>query len=479
MSLVLNLCPIQFDDREIGVGRLPYGNDGDQVLEQLREKHGHTHVFRREGADSIFSVGVVSDARLIGEPRTIRLKEHLGLAAALIRDALLNYLTGLDRIVMSYDPLRFIARENLLQGIMPEGVSCPEWLGVRLMFELAIRPINFLEQEPFVAAVLDVGTTVLIERTAAQLMEDGIRVDGLYVGRRLIGHDSRIAPRIKPVGRLGSVNGTEIRLVDSRDGTDSIEADQACLVRRAFGTCLSRVFKQRSTGIITALRLLRASVRQGKARFDRITNTLEFLRKQQYEMIPGLPFVLAPVLDESMTSFPRLEPAPGPVYVFDPNKQKTSTGRDGGLNKHGPYTAPLFSRSKPRICVVCEQSKEEQVKEFLDKFVHGLRGYRRRPRGIAERHGATTLRRASAGSIPSRVFSLSFLRQLTNPATLTRKRVNEPSRNTATVTNMISRWFKYRIAFIDCFRMTILTLSPRPVFILIKFLFRNLRLRPR
>jgi hypothetical protein len=49
VRLVLNFSPIGFDDREISVGRVPYGGDGEQVLEQLREQHHATHVFRREG----------------------------------------------------------------------------------------------------------------------------------------------------------------------------------------------------------------------------------------------------------------------------------------------------------------------------------------------------------------------------------------------------------------------------------------------
>lgn len=72
-SLVLNFSPIQFDDREISVGRLPYGNDGDQVLKQLRLEHYATQVFRREGPDSIFAVPVAADAPLIGDPETIQL----------------------------------------------------------------------------------------------------------------------------------------------------------------------------------------------------------------------------------------------------------------------------------------------------------------------------------------------------------------------------------------------------------------------
>ena len=56
MSLVLNFSPVGFTDCEIRVGRLVYGADGDEVLEQLRDKHNGTHVFRRDGADGILGV---------------------------------------------------------------------------------------------------------------------------------------------------------------------------------------------------------------------------------------------------------------------------------------------------------------------------------------------------------------------------------------------------------------------------------------
>jgi hypothetical protein len=52
LSLVLNFSPIEFDDREISVGRLPFGDHGEHVLKQLRIDHRATHVFRREGANS-------------------------------------------------------------------------------------------------------------------------------------------------------------------------------------------------------------------------------------------------------------------------------------------------------------------------------------------------------------------------------------------------------------------------------------------
>ena len=111
-----------------------------------------------------------------GEPKTIQLKQHLGLVAALVRNALLTYLAGMGRTVLSYEPMRFIARNDLLRQI--EGISPPDWLAVRLLFEVAIRPLYFFKQEPFIAALVDVRTTRLIERTVCELIEDGLSLEG-------------------------------------------------------------------------------------------------------------------------------------------------------------------------------------------------------------------------------------------------------------------------------------------------------------
>ena len=107
MGLVLNFSPIQFDDREIRVGRLPYGKDGEQVLQGLRDGHYATHVFLRD-SDSILGVSVAADAPLIGEPETIQLKQHLRLAAAL-RMRPLAWWGTTQRVSSSVQPLRATA----------------------------------------------------------------------------------------------------------------------------------------------------------------------------------------------------------------------------------------------------------------------------------------------------------------------------------------------------------------------------------
>ena len=54
----MNFSPVRFADAELTVGCLPYGEDGKQVLEQPRREHNGTHVFRRDGPDSILAVAV-------------------------------------------------------------------------------------------------------------------------------------------------------------------------------------------------------------------------------------------------------------------------------------------------------------------------------------------------------------------------------------------------------------------------------------
>ena len=373
MSLVLNFSPIQFDDSEINVGRLPYGDDGEEVLRQLREEHNATHVFRREGADSILAVSVASNASLLGEPKTVRLKQHLGLAAALVRNTLLTYLAGMGRTVLSYDPLKFIARQDLLRMNPPQGVVPPDWLAVRLLYEVAVRPIYFFKQEPFIAAVLDVRTTRLIERSAWQLMQDGFSLEGFYVGRCVPRSDPRVAPHLELLGCVRSTDGSQLRLTDCRGDIETVEASNAWLEKRAFASCLSHAFGERAPEVAEALERERAALRYGPTRLDHITKTVDFLGRKQHEMVPGVPFTFGSLLDSAKASFPRLESAPRPVYVFDQTGSKTDTWHDRGLTEHGPYTAQVFTPNQPRICVVCQQSKKGQVEQFLHKFVHGIK----------------------------------------------------------------------------------------------------------
>jgi hypothetical protein len=367
---ILNFSPVRFDDAKISVGYLPYRQDGEQVLAQLRREHNTTHVFRRDG-DSILAVSVAADAALIGEPRTIRLMEHLGLAAALVRNALLTDLAGMGRTVLRYEPLRFIARDNLLRQI--EGISPPRLAGCSTPLGSRDPSRLFLRAEPFIAAIVNVRTIRLIERTAWELMDDGLSLEGFYVGRHVPSDDARIAPHCPLLGRVESRQGSRLRLTDSRDGIETVEAREVWPERRMFAPCLSQVFEECAPKVAELLERHKAALRQGPNRLDRIERTIGYWGRQQYEMAPGMPFKFGALVDSASASFPSLKSVAVPIYVFDQSGSKMDTKNDRGLTKHGPYTAQVFTPHQPTICVVCQQSVKGQVEQFLHKFNQGIK----------------------------------------------------------------------------------------------------------
>jgi hypothetical protein len=365
---VLNFSPIYFDNQEIKVGRLHYGNDGARVLTDLRDERRGTHVVRREGSDSILTVPVIPEAQPSGNPKTIWLAEHLGLAAELIRNALLNRLAELGGTSRRYEPIEVVSGKDLLRASCPPGVTPPDWLGLRILYEVAIRRISFAEGEDFIAAILNVWTTRVIDRTAADLLADGIPVKGVYIGRMLPQKDSRIAPKFKPLGCVRSVDGSRLLLNDSRDGVDEVDASEVWPAKDLFGACLSHVFKEGAREIRRVLECQKAAMKLGQPQLERIKTVLGRLQSRQFEMIPGVPFRFGPVLDDSAGTFPPLVPAPRPVYVFDGPASKTHESHDQGLNTFGPYTANVGSIAAPKVCVICQRSQKTEVERFLQKL---------------------------------------------------------------------------------------------------------------
>lgn len=375
MSLLLNFSPLEFDDAEIEAGLFSYGPDGEEVLKQLRQQNWATHVFRRDGPDQIIAVPVTADAQKLGEgTKKIPLKENLGLSASLIRNSFINYLAGLPRPVLNYDPIRFIAQDDILRSCLPSGLTCPDWLGVRLLYEMAVRPIYFFKHEPFITAVFDVRTTRIMDRTVGDLLKDGFSPVGHYVATRVSRYqDPRIAPHPELVGKVEAVKGSTLALVDSKDDIQSVDAHEVWLEKRAFPAYLAHAFQGNDQLIGSALEKARADLRSGPTKLQRINSVVEFFASKQHFLAPGISFRFSPLLsDASKSLFPTLESAPKPTYIFDQTGSKTDTWNDRGLDQHGPYTAKVFTPNRPRLCVVCQKAQKGRVEQFLHKFINGI-----------------------------------------------------------------------------------------------------------
>jgi len=387
-KLVLNVAPLQFNDSNVTVGVIPY--EGREHLAGLRASHDATHVFRRENASEILSVPYVPNAPRLGASfRTVRLGEHLELCAALVRNALVNYLHRLPRKVFRHRPVVFLAdeaKDNFLKECVPSGTACPDWLAVVPLYEVEVRVYHFEEMEPFVGVCLNVRTRKFLDRACGDLLAEGFPLVGHYVGRKVISNDSRLEPYFRLQGRVQAVKGDNLVLDDCRDGEDSLAAAEAFLEPkwRAFDALVRHVFKRQGQSILNALSGKLATHRQGPERLKKLRAICGYFGKNPLTILPGVTCQPGQLLAEGCApTFSSVEQTPPVVYVFDQAGEKSGTQHDQGLDDFGPYTARTLSPSKPRFCVICQSGHKGRVEQFVRKFLEGitLQGQGRNPFG--------------------------------------------------------------------------------------------------
>ena len=374
-QLTLNFAPIQFEDEEIVIGVTPF-KDKDQ-LRTLRQKNAGTYLFHRHG-NHIFSVALVENLPVFGE-QTIskKLSDSLHLVANLVRNALIEYLNTIERPVVRYDPLEFLAdskKENLLIKACPPDVEVPDWLSVRPRYVMPIRTVEFDNQPMSLGLALDVHTKRAIELPCNALIKKGISVIGLYVSQPMRKGDPRIAGYSKLLGRVQAVDGEHLQLTDTREGRERVLASEVFLEPRkeAFKRCLEYVFGDRTPAIEKRLEDAIAAFRSGPARLTQLQAVSEHLSKKALSIVPGVPVSLHTFLSEGASNLPTIHKAPSTTYVFDAAGSKTSTWNDGGLTEYGPYDSRTFTPSTPRLCIICQHTRQGQVEQFLYKLLNGV-----------------------------------------------------------------------------------------------------------
>lgn len=378
--LVINMGRVTFGNPDVTATVLPY--EGNDQLKQLRVDNEGRWVFRRYQGTEVLCVPVVKDPPpLPGASRAVKLSEELGLAASLVRHALIKYLHDLGREIVDYEPVSFVAggtSENLLAACMPQGVACPEWISVRPLYEMDVRVIYPDKQDPFVALVLNVRTIRLIKGNCSELITAGFSPVGLYVGRHVQRGGTMISPSVRLAGRVTAVVSQELQLTDCRAGEpSSLPTNKAFLDPnwQTFDACVRHVFGGKSAAVQGLLMEKTASVVNGPARLERLRKAVGHLGSLTFDLMPGVPFKIHPFLEQGKDkSFPAAQKAPRPVFVFDPTGTNTDEIKPRGLDTFGPYSSKNFTPTRPRICVVCQSAHKGRVEAFLHKFFHGVPG---------------------------------------------------------------------------------------------------------
>ena len=375
MSLYLNFSAVDIADAVVEAQVLPYGEDGAEFLRELRQDHWQTHVFRRDGANTLLAIPTSKGApELSSTHKTIKLQDSLQVGAALVRNALITYLHSLQRPVLKYDPIRFIStREDLLQDCLPRGIQRPPWLSLRILYEVAVRPIYFHKRKPFIAAIVDLRTTRRVDRRASELVSEGFSPVGHHVVRQKAPTlDERLQPGIELLGRVEGVSGVDLLLSDSRDGLTSIPAQEVLFERTAFEAVLQHQFAAETSHIRERLDKAKSELRFGPNRLAKIKAIVDHFTGVNLEIAPGIRASFSSLMCSSEQSFPSVDSAPKPTFVFDQAGSRTSSWSDGGIDRHGPYTSRVFTPTRPHLCVVCLKSNKGQIEQFLHKFLHGV-----------------------------------------------------------------------------------------------------------
>jgi hypothetical protein len=310
---------------------------------------------------------------------SVRISRQLGLAAELVRNALLNYFKTFDRVIIKRDPITFLAggpTDELLGPCLPEGARASRWLSCHTLFEVTPRRLGFSPDHHLLGLAPAVRTRRAISADCRTLLAAGISPVGLYVGRLVPQADGRLAPRFELAGKVARIAGDQLVLEDARPGLPTLPCGEAYLdpTVGAFERCLQGLHGSKASGIIDALGAQRASLSRGDKRLAKLRKFVTFLGQKVFSLAPGISFKVGGFLAEGRTGFPRVMTASTPVYVFDPTGARTSSYNSRGLQDYGPYSAQTFTPNRPRVCVVCQRALKGQVEQFLHKFFNGIPG---------------------------------------------------------------------------------------------------------
>jgi len=371
-KLTLNAVLIDFPMTDIRVGRQPF-HSGD-VLKMLRNEHASTHVLKRRG-NSIIDVPVAVGAEPIGTPETFNLTSDLGICRALVLNAYLNYISALKRPILNFDPVDFLAEDDLLADSVPDGVACPDWLSVRLRYQIDVGIYRPDRGNPILRLALGTRTAWVISANCARLLRGAVRLHGLYVQEVLPSNDPRVQGKKRLLGRVVDLRNGELILADTHDDRDKVRAEDVYLEPRKENLllCIRSTFGREAETVIRQLQAKIAQLNDGSNRLARVQRILDHLRAQNLEIVPGIRFTLGKLLSQSDShkSFPPVTREGPPVYVFGPGAS-TDSWHDRGLDTYGPYDQSTFTPTSPRIAVICQARHRGQTELFLRKLRDGV-----------------------------------------------------------------------------------------------------------
>lgn len=381
-NLHLNITRAELPDVKLDVGVMPYRSK--EELQLLRTQHRQTHVFKRRVtkiADEVLVVALDgTKTSLTDNHEEVVLSDNLSLAATLISEGIVRKFTKRGYAVLDFRPIKVVTQYNegnlLLEACGKLGlrdITLPTWLNVRQLLEFDVRIFEFKNTGSFVGVACGSKTHRAINLTAAELLEAGVDLKGVYVAQKVERGDQRLSLRDELLGRVASVVDGLLLLEDCKTERDEIKANEVWVEAKSevFGRCLNIAFGSVGEKIAKHLHYRQSQVRAGSSRFNLMKTTVAGLSKMKIELLAGVEVSFGPILEASANGvFPEQERMPETFFIFDPAGQPQKF-KTGGIDRQGPYLWSKFTPNSPRICVVCQRRRKGEVEQFVNKLLNG------------------------------------------------------------------------------------------------------------
>lgn len=365
MSIYLNAYPLLLNiTHPIKVACLDYS---EERLKKLKEIFGEKYMFRRNG-NRILCFSANNKYEDFEETLIdIDLNKDEGVLIFLIKNAFKRLIDSVGSSKsFGFSPIQLLSSKQI-QGITPDS-EFP--FSVVPKYEFDVKNIG-----QHLCLVCDNSVKFVTRQNAEYFHKQGLDLIGksVYVEiemgvRQMIGKIVSIVDNVATYEN----NVSSIQTVDLKDVfIDASNNTVSEFLELKYGTKAS-MYRER---IMSQIKLYNS----GDNKITEIEKIISFFRKRPFNITDSIDASIGEKLDISHS----VKILDRPQFLFGQNN--VSDWTDRGIKQFGPYTKSTFDRNNPSICVICSQSHQGAVEQFVQKFLHGLKGHKAYDKGFEDR----------------------------------------------------------------------------------------------
>ena len=369
MAIYLNGCPVKLKRTKFSVCVLKYSDD---LFKELRAKYKSVIFYRHKGIEILgFSFEQQYDSKLQECVKEIDItdEEYSDFRKVLIKHAIKKAIDN--------------ARKNKAWGFNPICL-----ISSKSEEDIIKKVLN--ADFPFAALPAYLIDVREVENETCILVDTSVRYQTSYPcnyfyskGFNLIGRKAYINlpnGERKKVGKIKSYEGNNI-ICETNGDSQNYASDSLFLIPsyKNIRDYLSLLYRTSAHKINEKLYNAVSTFSNGKNKFGRIKAFVNFLKKSQFFENNGIQ------IDELFNITSKVNNFEKPQFTFDHNN--VATGIEYGLKNFGPYTKPHFDRNDPAICVICSETRQGEVEQFIRKFLSGIKGHEYFSNGLEGKFG--------------------------------------------------------------------------------------------